>query len=281
MMDNIINGLSIVATPIGNLEDITYRAVKVLEECDIIICENPKHSLKLLNKLGIKKKLIALHDYNEHKIINKIKFLLKNKNCVLISDAGSPLISDPGYNLVQYCIANNIRVTSVPGPSSIVSSLQLSGLPISEFTFFGFVPKSKKKIEDLVKSISQEKRTCVFFISNHKLIVFLDCLENIIGDRSVAICKELTKVNEFVFRGTPGNVKNKILEDKQYIKGEFVAVIDRQTSKNQDFDNIDLYNKELKKMATKFSLTDIVEIVHKFTKINKNKIYKWLLKLRK
>ena len=280
-MDNIINGLSIVATPIGNLDDITYRAVKILRECDVIICENPKHSLKLLNKLGIKKKLIALHDYNEHKVIDQIKSLLKNKNCVLISDAGSPLISDPGYNLVQYCIANNIRITSVPGPSSIVSSLQLSGLPISEFAFFGFVPKSKKKIEDLIKTISQEKRVCVFFVSSHKLIVFLDCLENIVTDRSIAVCKELTKINEFVFRGTPSNIKNKILEDKENIKGEFVAVIDRQKSKNQDFDNIDLYSKELRKMATKFSLTDIVEIVHKLTKINKNKIYKWLLKLRK
>ena len=232
-MNNIINGLSIVATPIGNLDDITYRAVKILRECDIIICENPKHSLKLLNKLGIKKKLIALHDYNEYKIIDQIKDLLKNKICVLISDAGSPLISDPGYNLVQYCISNNIRVTSVP------------------------------------------------FVSSHKLIVFLDCLENIMPERTISICKELTKVNEFVFRGAPSNVKNKILEDKENIKGEFVAVIDRQTSKNQDFDTIDLYSKELKKMATKFSLTDIVEIVHKFTKINKNKIYKWLLKLKK
>ena len=280
-MDKIINGLSIVATPIGNLDDITYRAVKILGECDIIICENPKHSLKLLNKLGIKKKLIALHDYNEYKIIDQIKDLLKNKICVLISDAGSPLISDPGYNLVQYCISNNIRVTSVPGPSSILSSLQLSGLPISEFAFFGFVPKSKKKIEDLAKNISQEKRTCVFFVSSHKLIVFLDCLENIMPERKISLCKELTKVNEFVFRGTPNSVKNKILENKENIKGEFVAVIERQTSKNQDFANIDLYSKELKKMATKFSLTDVVEIVHKFTKINKNKIYKWLLKLKK
>ena len=174
-----------------------------------------------------------------------------------------------------------IRDRSVPGPSSIVSSLQLSGLPISEFAFFGFVPKSKKKIESLVKNISQEKRTCVFFVSNHKLIIFLDCLEDIMSDRSISICKELTKVNEFVFRGTPSDVKNKILEDKESVKGEFVAVIDRPSSKNQDFDNIDLYRKELKKMATKFSLTDIVEIVHKFTKINKNKIYKWLLELKK
>ena len=139
----------------------------------------------------------------------------------------------------------------------------------------------KENYSDSAKNISQEKRTCVFFVSNHKLIVFLDCLEKTMGDRSISICKELTKVNEFVFRGNPGSVKNKILEDKENIKGEFVAVIDRQTSKNQDFDNIDLYSKELKKMATKFSLTDIVEIVHKFTKINKNKIYKWLLKLKK
>ena len=280
-MNNIINGLSIVATPIGNLEDITYRAVNILKDCDIIVCENPKHSLKLLNKLGIKKKLISLHDYNEHKIIDKIKGLLKSKNCVLISDAGSPLISDPGYNLVQYCIENKIRVTSVPGPSSIVSSLQLSGLPISEFSFFGFVPKSKIKVENLIKNISQEKRTCVFFVSSHKLIIFLECLEKIIPDRSISICKELTKVNEFVFRGISSTVKNKILENKESLKGEFVAVIDRQSLKSQDFEEIDLYKNELKKMVEKFSLTDIVEIVHKFTKINKNKIYKWLLKLKR
>ena len=231
--------------------------------------------------MGIKKKLIALHDYNEHKIISHIKGLLKIKNCVLISDAGSPLISDPGYNLVQYCIENNIGVTSIPGPSSIISSLQLSGLPTSEFTFLGFIPKSKKKIEDAIKNLSQEKKTCVFFVSSHRLIVFLECLENILPDCSISVCKELTKLNEFVYRGTAIKIKNKILKDKKSIKGEFVAVIDRQTLKSQDFDEIDLYKDEIKKMIKKFSLTDIVEIVHKFTKINKNKIYKWLLKSKK
>ncbi len=230
--------------------------------------------------MGIKKKLIALHDYNEHKIIDQIKNILKNKNCVLISDAGSPLISDPGYNLVQYCINNNIRVTSVPGPSSTISSLQLSGLPISEFTFLGFVPKSKKKIEDIIKNISQEKRVSVLFVSSHKLIIFLECLEKIMPERSVSICKEITKINEFVFRGLSKKVKNEILKEKENLKGEFVAVIDRHTIKSQDFDRIDLYRNEIKKMITKFSLTDIVEIVHKFTNINKNKIYKWLLKLK-
>ena len=280
-MNNAIKGLSIVATPIGNLEDITYRAVKVLKECDIIICENPKHSLKLLNKLGIKKKLIPLHDYNEQKIIDQIKNFLKMKSCVLISDAGSPLISDPGYNLVQYCINNNIKVTSVPGPSSVITALQLSGLPLSEFIFYGFDPKSKNKLEELIKIISREKRTAVLFVSSHKLIYFLECLEKIMPDRSIAICKELTKINEFVFRGVSKNIKNYVMQKKENLKGEFVAIIDRQILKNQDFEEIDLYKQELKKISIKFSLTDTVEIVHKFTNINKNKIYKWLLELKK
>ena len=280
-MNSFINGLSIVSTPIGNLNDISIRAINALKDCDIIICENPKHSLKLLNKLGIKKKLISLHDYNEHIIINKIKGLLKNKNCVLISDSGSPLISDPGYNLVQYCIQNNIKITSIPGPSSIISSLQLSGLPISEFVFFGFIPKSKKKLEDLVHTIIKERKTSVFLISNHKLITFIDCLIDIMPDRKISICKELTKVNEFVFRGIPSKVKSDILQKKENLKGEFVGVVSGQTTKNHDFDEIDLYKSELEKMTKKFSLTDIVEIVHKFTKINKNKIYKWLLNLKK
>ncbi len=207
--------------------------------------------------------------------------MLKNKNCVLISDAGSPLISDPGYNLVQYCITNNIKFTSLPGPSSIVSSLQLSGLPISEFVFLGFVPKSKKRIGDLIKGVSRETRTCVFFVSSHKLIFFLECLEIFLPHRRVSICKELTKINEFVFRGVSSNIKNDILENKENLKGEFVAIIDRQPLEIRDFDEIDLYKNEIIKMTKKFSLTDIVEIVHKFTKINKNIIYKWLLKLKK
>ena len=280
-MKIITNGLSIVATPIGNLDDISIRAINVLKECDVIICENPKHSLKLLNKLGIKKKLIALHDYNEHLIIEKIKNLLENKNCALISDAGSPLISDPGYKLVQYCIKNNIKITSIPGPSSIISSLQLSGLPVSEFIFFGFIPKSKKRLNDLIKNIVKERKTSIFLVSNHKLITFIESLEKIVPARTISVCKELTKINETVYRGVSRIVKIDILEKKENLRGEFVVIVNGQTLENQDFEEIDFYKKELKKLSTKFSLTDIVEIVHKFTKINKNKIYKWLLKLKK
>jgi len=154
-------------------------------------------------------------------------------------------------------------------------------LPISEFVFLGFTPKSKKKLEDLIKSIVKEKRTSVFFVSNHKLIIFLEFLEKIIPDRSISICKELTKINEYVFRGMPISVKKEILEKKESLKGEFVAIVGGYTQKYKDFDDIDLYKKEIEKLVTKFSLTDIVEIVHKFTKINKNKIYKWLLESKK
>ena len=137
------NGLYIVSTPIGNLDDISLRAKKVLNSVNFIICENPKHSLKLLNKLDIKKKLFSLHDYNENLLIKRIEKYQYNSAIALISDAGSPLISDPGYNLIQDYIKKNLYVTTIPGPSSILSSLQLSGLPINNFEFFGFVSKNK------------------------------------------------------------------------------------------------------------------------------------------
>ena len=137
-MNNLKSGLYILSTPIGNLEDISLRATKVLQKADAIICENPKHSLKLLNKLHIKKKLFSLHDYNEAALIKKLEKYQKDSLFALISDAGSPLISDPGHKLVKNFINRNIFVTSVPGPSSMISSLQLSGLNINSFVFYGF-----------------------------------------------------------------------------------------------------------------------------------------------
>ena len=130
-----MSNLHIIATPIGNLKDISERAIETLTQADIVICENPKHSLKLLNNLGIKKKLISLHDYNENIVIKKIEENLNEKLIALISDAGSPLISDPGYKLLQHCIKKNIKITTIPGPSAIIPALQLSGIPINEFFF--------------------------------------------------------------------------------------------------------------------------------------------------
>ena len=271
-------GLYIVATPIGNLKDISKRAVEKISDADIVFCENPKHSLKLLNNLGIKKKLISLHDYNEEIVVKKIGEELKNKKSVLISDAGSPLISDPGFKLIQFCIKNNIFISTVPGPNSIIPAIQLSGLPAQEFSFYGFFPKTEKKMLDFLNKVKNNNLSSVFFVSSHKIERCIKLLSEIMQNRSISVLKELTKLNEMVFRGKP----NKIY--KENLKGEFVIVVSQKLREKRDFEDINElkeYEEEVKKLLLKFSLTDVVEIVHKLSSKNKNKIYKWVLKIKK
>ena len=270
-----------MSTPIGNLKDISERAISALNSADFIICENPKHSLKLLNKFGIKKKLISLHDYNENLIIQRLSSNLLDKIIVLISDSGSPLISDPGYKFIKYCINNNIEVTSVPGANSIIPALQLSGISSNEFSFFGFMPKTKKHISDFINTIKNNNKTSVFFVSNHKIEILLETLNNELSDRQISISKELTKINEKTFRGYGDQIRGKIIEHDENFKGEFVVVVEGKNKKEKENFNIEQYNEEIYKLLSKFSLTDVVEIVHKLTGITKNKIYKWVLKLKK
>ena len=276
------NGLYIVSTPIGNLGDITSRAIETMKCSDMIICENPKHSLKLLSKLDIKKNLISLHDYNEESVIEKIKESLKKNKLSLISDAGSPLISDPGYKLVRYCIENNIYVTVIPGASSITTALQISSIPINRFTFHGFAPKTKKQISDFVHILKQSKSTSVFFISSHKILQFLEILSNKMSDRKIAICKELTKINEKVFVGTSLRVYNEFKTSSKNTLGEFVMVVEEESTKRKKSfndlspDTIDI----ICKLLDKFSLTDTVEIVHKIGNIGKKEIYDKALKIQ-
>ena len=273
-------GLYIVATPIGNLGDISERAITTIREGDLIICENHKHCLKLLNKLGIKKKLISLHDYNEKIIINKIADDLNNKKCVLISDAGSPLISDPGFKLIQYCIKNNINLSSIPGPSAIIPALQLSGIPLNKFSFLGFFPKEKKGMEDFVNAIKERTNTSVFFVSNHKITKCIELLDSKIDGRLISVSKELTKINEKVFRGPSSDIKNILAENKNAKKGEFVVVVEGNSVAETPVIDLKNYKSEVEKLLTRFSLTDVVQIVHKLTRIRKNIVYKWILSLK-
>ena len=276
------NGLYIVSTPIGNLGDISSRAIKTLGESDIIICENPKHSLKLLSKLDIKKKLISLHDYNEENIIEKIKEHLDNKKLSLISDAGSPLISDPGFKLVRHCVLSDIYVTIVPGASSVTSALQLSSIPINEYKFLGFVPKTKKGIGDFINLLKNSTCTSVFFISTHKILLFLEMISSKIPDRKIAVCKELTKINERVFVGTSAEVYDKFKENTKNSLGEFVIVVEEEnTNKKKPLSGLtpDIINI-INKLLGKFSLTDTVEIVHKIGNISKKEIYKKALDIQ-
>ena len=281
-MVNLLNGLYIVATPIGNMGDISNRAISTLQNIDFIICENPNHSRKLMSKLGIKKKLIALHDHNEEEIIRNYIDKIKTKPVALISDAGSPLISDPGYKLVRHCIKENIFVTSIPGASSVISALQLSGLPVNEFVFFGFAPKNKKKLLDFLNRVSSEQKTVVLFVSNHKILHLLEILTEIIPVRVISVCKEITKINERVFYGLPKKVFTEMSSSPKYSLGEFVVIIDgekniKDIEKNHISKEVE---KIIKRLLSKFSLTESVEIVHKISYIEKKQIYKKALDIK-
>ena len=279
-METLAKGLYIVSTPIGNLDDISLRAKKVLNSVNFIICENPKHSLKLLNKLDIKKKLFSLHDYNENLIIKRIEKYQYNSAIALISDAGSPLISDPGYNLIQDYIKKNLYVTTIPGPSSILSSLQLSGLPINNFEFFGFVSKNISNMNSQAKKLQNVIATSVFFISGNRLVSFLKILLDAKINRKVAVCKELTKKNEWVFRGYIKKIIDEINIDKSNLKGEFTLLIQGKEKKTKITIQTTT-EAQIKKLLKKFSLTEVVEIVHKLTDISKKEIYKKALQLKK
>ena len=279
-METLAKGLYIVSTPIGNLDDISLRAKKVLNSVNFIICENPKHSLKLLNKLDIKKKLFSLHDYNENLMIKRIEKYQYNSAIALISDAGSPLISDPGYNLIQDYIKKNLYVTTIPGPSSILSSLQLSGLPINNFEFFGFVSKNISNMNSQAKKLQNVIATSVFFISGNRLVSFLKILLDAKINRKVAVCKELTKKNEWVFRGYIKKIIDEINIDKSNLKGEFTLLIQGKERKTKITIQTTT-ETQIKKLLKKFSLTEVVEIVHRLTDISKKEIYKKALQLKK
>ena len=256
--------------------DLSSRAENVLSMVDYIICENPNHSLKLLNKLGIKKKLFSLHDYNESNLIKKIEKYQHDSSIALISDAGSPLISDPGFNLVLNYIQKEIMITTIPGPSSIISALQLSGLPIHSFTFYGFVPKTIGAINSLLKKVRNSETTSVLFISGIRILQFLEqALEEKII-RRISVCKEITKKNEAVFRGSIENVIEMITSDTKSLKGEFVVIIEGNVSKEKKKVDDEVEN-QIKILLKKYSLTEVVKIVHKLTNISKNEIYKTAL----
>ena len=279
-MSNLNNGLYIVSTPIGNLEDISLRAINILKNVDFIICENPKHSIKLLNKFGIKKKLFSLHDHNEEILIKKLEKHKDNNSIALISDAGSPLISDPGYKLVRYFIKNNIFITTIPGPSSIIASLQLSGLSINNFIFFGFVSKNNTNSVAVIKRFIDLNETGVFLISGKRLKKFLENMLKCSSEIKIALCKELTKINETVIRCDIDKLINKIIKNELNLKGEFCIVASPNNKKKQSKIIDEVIKKQIYKLLTKYTLTETVQIVHKLTNISKKIIYEEALRIK-
>ena len=267
--------LYIVSKPIGNLNDITLRALEVLKKSDIVICEDTRHSIKLLNHFKIKKKLISYHKFNEKKQSNIIIQLInQGKILSLISDAGTPLLSDPGQLLLDECLKNEIEVVPIPGVSSITAAMSVSGFN-DQFLFYGFLPKKEKELENVLSSISKYNYSQIFFIPAIKINFYLKKFNIYYSGRNIMIAKEITKLHERFYRG-------KIEEFKMLnlpIKGELTIVISGGSYKKKIFDESKVASLA-KKFLKKYSLKDTVELIASTENLNKKKIYELCLKIK-
>ena len=270
--------LYIVATPIGNLEDITLRAIKTLEQVDYIAAEDTRNTLKLLNHLNISKKMISYHRHNEEiKKDELIDLLNKGKNIAIVSDAGTPCISDPGEEIVKEAIKNGIEIVPIPGACALITALITSGLDCREFCFIGFLPLHKKLRQEKLEMIKKERKTTILYEAPHKLKATLQDLELIIEDRKIVLAKELTKIHESYIRGTAKDIIDSIKEPK----GEYVILI--EGNKKQEETQADILNKlPLDKHYEYYGNKglDKKEIIKKIAKdkgVPKNEIYKQFL----
>ena len=267
--------LYIVSTPIGNLDDITLRAVEILKKSDIILCEDTRRSLKLLNHLNIKKKLEPYHKFNERKKLTLIiKYIKEGKILSLISDAGTPLLSDPGRLLINECIKEEIKVSPIPGASSITAAMSVSGSD-DKFLFYGFLPKKDRELEGVLKNLSHYKFSQVFFIPALKISFYIKKIQKYFHDRKLIIAKEITKVHENFYRGEVKNFKTTKIPKK----GEITLIISEKLSMSQKFDKSVIVNKA-KKYLKKYSLRDTVELIMETESVNKKEIYQLCLDIK-
>ena len=278
MMKNLPNcGLYIVATPIGNLGDITLRAIEILKKSNFILCEDMRVSKILLNKYKIKSQLVSNHKFNEKKNLHKILKILKSDKIVsLISDAGTPSISDPGKILINECITNNISIFSVPGPSSVIASVSASGFS-DQYYFHGFLPEKISFIDRDLLKLSEFGCTIVFFISAKKVNKIIDLIKKHFTDRKIVFCREITKMYEEYHRS---EVKN-LSYFKDNLKGEITAVISekKELGKNQKILN-ESDKQKIKKLINKLTIKDIVSLISDEKNIPKSAIYNYCLKIK-
>lgn len=274
MQSNNYGILYIVATPIGNLEDITLRAIRVLKEVDLIAAEDTRHTLKLLNHLNISKTMISYHRHNEEvRVEELIKELKDGKNIAVVSDAGTPGICDPGEIIIKKCIKENIKIVPIPGACAMINALIVSGIDTSEFTFLGFLPLNKKNRRNKLEEIKISNKTILLYEAPHKLKNTLNDLEKVLEDRKIVIAREITKIYEEYIRGTV----DEILEIVDQLKGEMIIVIEKSKEeiKENQYENLTL--EEHFKLYKKQGLEkkEIIKKIAKDRNVNKNEIYKY------
>ena len=273
--NKIKKGLYIVSTPIGNLKDITLRALEILKFSDFILCEDTRVSGKLLSKYKINNNLISNHKFNEKKNINKILGILKSDKVVsLISDAGTPTISDPGNIIVKQCIENNIDVFPIPGPSAVNSAVSISGFT-DKYYFHGFLPEKKTQIEKDFKNISKINSSIVFFISSKKLNKIINLIKKYFVGREILICREITKLYEENIRNLVDNLK----EFEAELKGEITVIISKEKIQHKKNLN-ESDKKKIKKLLRQTSVRDIIKIFVEKKNVSKKEIYNYCLFLK-
>jgi 16S rRNA (cytidine1402-2'-O)-methyltransferase len=267
---NLCSGLYIVPTPIGNLRDMTLRALDVLTASDIIVCEDSRVTGKLLAAYGIKdKKKLVYNDHADEKLKTHIINLAKDNVVALVSDAGSPLISDPGYKLVRDAISANIYVTALPGANALLPAIQLSGMPSDGFTFYGFLPTKDKAVRDILRQYHRTAETLVFYESPKRIEKTISIIGEIMINRKIAIIREISKVYEEVINGNAEEILN-ILKHKS-LKGEIVLVIHGAEDQEHSVDDID--NMIKMSLAKGQSVKELSSMIASMTSIKKKDIY--------
>ena len=272
------NGLYLVSTPLGNLKDITIRAIEILQQSDYILCEDTRISKILLDKYKIKSNLISNHKFNEKKNVAKIiEYLNHGKIISLISDAGTPSISDPGSIIVNECINNGIRIFPIPGPSAVSTAVSISGFS-DKFLFCGFFPEKKQHLSNTLKKISEFENSIVFFISPKKVNKIIPELKKNFSGRKIVFCREITKIYEEFIRKNVDELK---LFEKEP-KGELTVVISEKKLRKNISQNLTESDMNIiKRMINKLSTKEITEILSEITNVPKKEIYNYCLKIKK
>jgi len=271
------NGLYLVSTPLGNLKDITLRAIEVLHQSDYILCEDTRVSKNLLDKYQIKSKLLSNHKFNEKKnVIKIIEYLKSGKLVSLISDAGTPSISDPGSILVNECVSNEIKIFPIPGPSAVAAAVSISGFS-DKFLFCGFLPDKKQQLSDELKKFSEFKNSLVFFVSPKKINKIIPEIKKNLTGRKIVFCREITKIYEEFIRK---NVDELELFEKEP-KGELTVVVSEKKINKNISQNLTESDKSIiKKMINILSTKEITNILSQSTDVPKKIIYKYCLELK-